>query len=73
MPKTRLILRAPSFKDSAAITRFRHLFEAERITAARLLFRGPVCLDAMMQAYSEIDIALDPIPFCGGTTTLQAL
>jgi predicted O-linked N-acetylglucosamine transferase (SPINDLY family) len=26
-----------------------------------------------MQAYAEIDIALDPVPHCDGTTSLQAL
>lgn len=69
----RLLLRAPSFKDAGAVTRFRRLFADHGIGADRLLFRGPVGLDVMMQAYSEIDIALDPVPYCGGTTSLQAL
>ena len=70
---SRLLLRAPSFKDAGAVTRFRRLFADHGIGADRLLLRGPVGLDAMMQAYSEIDIALDPVPYCGGTTSLQAL
>src|SRR3989338_8634767 len=73
VPGARLLLRAPSFKDAGAVARFRHLFADHGIDADRLVFRGPVGLDVMMQSYSEIDIALDPVPYCGGTTSLQAL
>ena len=73
IPGARLLLRAPSFKDAGAVTRFHRLFADHGIGADRLVFRGPVGLDVMMQSYSEIDIALDPVPYCGGTTTLQAL
>jgi predicted O-linked N-acetylglucosamine transferase (SPINDLY family) len=73
VPEARLLLRAPSFKDAAAIARLTRLFCAEGVDPSRLTFRGPVALDKMMQAYGEIDIALDPVPYCGGTTTLQAL
>jgi predicted O-linked N-acetylglucosamine transferase (SPINDLY family) len=73
VPDARLVLRAPSFKDAGAVARFRRLFHEEGIPADRLTFRGPVALNLMMQAYAEIDIALDPFPYCGGTTTLQAL
>lgn len=72
-PEARLLLRAPSFKAPAAIARFRDLFAAEGIAPDRLIFRGPVALDHMMHAYSEIDVALDPVAYNGGTTTLQAL
>lgn len=73
VPGSRLLLRAPSFKDASAIARFCRLFAEHNIDAARLIFRGPVGLDVMMQAYCKIDIALDPVPYCGGTTSLQAL
>ena len=73
VPDARLLLRAPSFKDAAAIARFRRLFAEAGIDPDRLIFRGPVGLDAMMKAYAEIDVALDPVPYNGGTTTLQAL
>lgn len=73
VPDARLLLRAPSFKDAGAVARFRRLFHEQGIPAERLTFRGPVALDLMMQAYAEIDIGLDPFPYCGGTTTLQSL
>jgi protein O-GlcNAc transferase len=73
VPDSRLLLRAPSFKDAGAVARFHRLFGEQGIPAERLTFRGPVRLDVMMQAYGEVDIALDPFPYCGGTTTLQAL
>lgn len=73
VPNSRLLLRAPSFKDAAAVDRFQRLFAEHEIERDRLLFRGPVGLDVMMQAYDEVDIALDPVPYCGGTTSLQAM
>lgn len=73
VPDARLLLRAPSFKDAGAVARFSRLFGEQGIPAERLTFRGPVGLDVMMQAHCEVDIALDPFPYCGGTTTLQAL
>lgn len=73
VPASRLLLRAPSFKDAGAVARFRALFGEAGVASDRLLFRGPVGLDVMMQGYAEIDIALDPVPYCGGTTSLQAL
>ena len=72
-PQAQLVLRAPSFKDAGAVARLQRLFAELGIPAERLIFRGPVGLDVMMQAYNEIDIALDTFPYCGGTTSLQAL
>lgn len=68
-----LLLKAPSLRDAAVQARFAVLFAGQGIAAERLVFRGPTGLTEMMQEYGDIDIALDPTPYNGGTTTLQAL
>ncbi len=73
VPDSRLLLKAPSFKDDGAIEAFTQRFLAEGIARERLEFRGPVGLTDMMAEYADVDIALDPVPYNGGTTTLQAL
>ncbi|PUE07682.1 tetratricopeptide repeat protein [Limnohabitans sp. T6-20] len=73
VPGSRLLLKAPSFKDEGAIEAFAQRFLAEGIARDRLAFRGPVGLTDMMAEYADVDIALDPVPYNGGTTTLQAL
>jgi len=73
LPQALLRLKAPSLGDASVVERFRGLFAAEGIEPERLLLEGPEELGAMMQRYGEVDIALDPTPYNGGTTTLQAL
>jgi predicted O-linked N-acetylglucosamine transferase (SPINDLY family) len=73
LPEASLLLKAPSLGDASVIARFTGLFAAEGIGAERLLFEGPCELGQMMRRYGAIDIALDPTPYNGGTTTLQAL
>jgi predicted O-linked N-acetylglucosamine transferase (SPINDLY family) len=73
VPDSRLLLKAPSFKDEGAIEAFAQRFQAEGIARERLEFRGPVGLTDMMAEYADVDIALDTVPYNGGTTSLQAL
>lgn len=73
VPDSRLLLKAPSFKDESAIKTFTQRLLAEGVDPSRLEFRGPVGLTDMMAEYADIDIALDPVPYNGGTTTLQAM
>ena len=39
----------------------------------RLLFSGQSPRDEYLAAYHDVDIGLDPFPFNGGTTTVEAL
>ena len=73
LPESQLLLKAPSLRDAAVQARYVALFAEQGIASERLLLRGPSGLAEMMQEYGDMDIALDPTPYNGGTTTLQAL
>ena len=73
VPNSRLMLKAPSFKDEAAVKVFVQRFKQLGVPLDRLEFRGPSGLSDMMAEYADVDIALDPAPYNGGTTSLQAM
>ena len=73
VPDSRLVLKAPSFGDEAAKRIFGERLQALGVDPARVEFRGPVGLTDMMAEYADIDVALDPVPYNGGTTSLQAM
>jgi protein O-GlcNAc transferase len=73
IPNSRLLLKAPSFSDARAVSLFRERLMALGVDAERLEFRGPTGLSDMMAEYEDVDIALDPVPYNGGTTSLQAM
>jgi predicted O-linked N-acetylglucosamine transferase (SPINDLY family) len=73
LPDSCLLLKAPSFADPAAVAAIQARLSAEGIAPERVAFRGPVGLADMMAEYADVDIALDPVPYNGGTTSLQAM
>ena len=73
IPDARLLLKAPSFKDAAATRVFGQRLQNLGVALERIEFRGPTGLADMMAEYAEVDIALDPVPYNGGTTSLQAM
>jgi len=73
VPDGRLILKWGTLGDPGMARRFRDRFEGLGIAPERLELRGWARHDQMLGEYGDIDIALDPFPFCGGLTTLEAL
>lgn len=73
VPDSRLLLKAPSFGDGTAVREFSTRLQALGVDMTRVEFRGPTPLADMMAEYADVDIALDPLPYNGGTTSLQAL
>jgi protein O-GlcNAc transferase len=73
VPGSLLKLKTPSFTDRVCLQSILAYFTDRGIDKAKLLFSGPSSLKSMMQEYNEVDIALDPIPYNGGTTSMQAM
>ena len=73
VPRSRLVLNTVGFADQEVSDRYRRLFAAAGIDAGRvdLVFTTPQ--QKTWEAYSGIDIGLDPFPHNGGTTTIEAL
>ncbi|MBC7621946.1 MAG: tetratricopeptide repeat protein [Aeromicrobium sp.] len=70
-PSTRLLLGSAS--DEALKTGLLGLFAAEGIDATRISFQPWMPLQAYLALHQQIDLALDPFPYNGGTTSYHSL
>jgi predicted O-linked N-acetylglucosamine transferase (SPINDLY family) len=73
VPRSRLLLKSLSFADEKLRTRFRHRFLDAGVEAARIDVLPPSDRAQFYAEYRHLDIALDPVPYNGGTTTCEAL
>jgi protein O-GlcNAc transferase len=73
-PGSRLLLKAEAFDDPGARERIVHAFADQGVSAERLDLIGFVVDPAAhLATYNRVDIALDPAPYNGTTTTMEAL
>jgi len=71
---SRLFIKAPSLDDPATRDRYRGLFADHCVAAERITLRGRAQeVGDHLALYREVDIALDPFPYNGTTTTCEAL
>ncbi len=73
LPGSRLLLKAKQLKDATLRQAMTERFAAHGIGVGRLILEGPSPRGEYLAAYARVDIALDPFPFTGGTTTAEAL
>jgi protein O-GlcNAc transferase len=71
-PDARLILKWETLGFAAERARVAALFAKHAIASARLELRGASAHPQMLEEYGDIDLALDPFPFCGGLTSCEA-
>jgi predicted O-linked N-acetylglucosamine transferase (SPINDLY family) len=74
VPQSRLCLRALALSDAGLRERLPQRFERHGVDPRRILALPPVAGQAAaLDAYRDVDIALDTVPFNGFTTTCDAL
>lgn len=74
LPASRLLLKTRSFNDPAVVEHWRAIFLSAGLARERLEIMGrSATTRAHLDEYSRIDIALDPFPYTGSTTTCEAL
>ena len=72
-PESRLLLRNSGLGDPSNRKHLIERFARLGIDERRLILKGPAEHYAFLQTYNEIDLALDPFPYSGGTTTMEAI
>lgn len=73
VPGSRLLLKAKQLSEAATRQRTVARFAAHGVDAAQLILEGPEPRENYFAACHRVDIALDPFPYPGGTTTVENL
>ena len=73
VPESRICLRNSAFDDNEVQDRYCNLFAQHGVTGNRVYFAPRVGYTDYLAAYGEVDIALDPFPYNGGMTSMEAL
>lgn len=73
IPGSRLFLKTKQLDDDATRVSMLSAFEQHGIAPERLIFEGASPRDELLAAYGRVDIALDPFPYPGGTTSAEAI
>lgn len=73
VPNSRLYLKARALGEVAVQQSVIKRFAEHGIDPQRLTLETYVPRANYLEAYNQIDIALDPFPYTGGTTTVEAL
>jgi len=72
-PGSRLVLRYRYYVDEVLQNTTLMRFAAHGVSPDRICFEGQISQPEYYQSYAEVDLALDPAPCPGGTTSMDAV
>jgi predicted O-linked N-acetylglucosamine transferase (SPINDLY family) len=73
VPNSRLLIKAKQLNEPIRQDWIIQRFEKCGIPRVRIVLEGHSGRDEYLATYNKVDMALDPFPFTGGTTTVEAL
>jgi protein O-GlcNAc transferase len=73
VPGSRLLLKTKQLNDEVICEATRARFAERGVAADRLILEGHSTRIEHLATYNRVDIALDPFPFPGGTTSIEGL
>jgi len=73
LPGARIRLQTRGLEEPIVQSRYRSLFRSHGIVDHRVELEGKAPHEALLSRYGTVDVALDPFPYSGGLTTLEAL
>lgn len=73
LPEARICLKTAALDDPGVRDCMTDRFAAQGVAPHRLRLLGKSAFADYLSSYGEIDIALDPFPYSGGATTVDAL
>ncbi|MEP6503361.1 MAG: tetratricopeptide repeat protein [Betaproteobacteria bacterium] len=73
VPGSQLLLKSAPFEMASIRQHLSHRFALHDIAPDRLILEGASPRGDYLRAYDRVDIALDPFPYPGGTTSVEGL
>ena len=73
IPKSRIFLKTKQLNDSYLKKKIIDEFKENGVNLNSIILEGNSPRNEMLNSYNKIDIALDPFPYSGGVTSLEAI